>query len=190
MKKALFVLILAVVAFGQSAGNWNGWGDTAVVTNFHSDTIIHTKKFPLSSMENSRIDVFANDTSDAGFLGDSVAFRWGYQVGHPSWTTTNSNSVVMVWSSPVCLDTFDMQDSSDFTIDTLYDVGDGTYSATRNVIDTTRVTSWALQSRNFSPEWDVSIRFWAQGIGGNRIAANKIRLVFQSVRRLAQKSFF
>lgn len=182
----LFVAVFAALSFGQASGNWNGWGDTAYVAGFTGTGTVYSPLFKLSSMENACFDVYAKDSgSAAGITNDSLQFVWGIQFVHPSYQSGAGTTVKYKYSRRLIIDTLDMWGTNVF-IDTLLNLDNtGTYPFLQKTIDTS-FSGWAMQSRQFSPQWDVSFRFWATGLAMNK-KATYIPLVFQQIRRLNQK---
>jgi hypothetical protein len=181
--KGLFLVIIAMVclSYGQNA-NTTGWLDTSRIATFKADSLKYSKIFPLSAYENIRVNVFANDTASAGFSGDSIKFVWGYRTLHKGFTSTNLTNRY-VYDQEVVLDTFDILTAGNMVRKRI--VLDADYAAPYNkkFIDTLLVTSWAYQTIQFQPLWDVNIQFFAKGLTGNKVG-RFVPLVFQVVQRM------
>lgn len=163
MKTILIVLCIIGVAVSENY-NWIGYGDTTILKSFKADSLKYGKTRLLGTYANMRVDVWANDTSSAGYASDSIAFMWGVQVGHPF--KNSSGTLCTLWSKQKLLvDTFML--SSGIVTDTFVVQGlNGTYNMLRNVIDTSR-TDFMRQTDGVIPEWDVFVRTWYKGIAGN-----------------------
>jgi len=187
MKRILFVLLLAVASFAQNYDNWNGWGDTARVNNLYKDTTIYTKWMPLSAMENLRIAAYFRDTSTAGFGSDSVNVEWGIQTGHPAWTTTTTRSIKWCVAPVLIVDTCNMLTAANFVVSPMSLDASYLFVNPHKSIDSSSISGWAYQTRNFPPEWDVYFRFYAHALTGTK-NTKRLSVVFQSIRRLTAKT--
>lgn len=155
MRLFLCVLLFTLGAFAQD-GNWNGYGDTTRIAEFKSTTTKYGKAFPWR--ESMRLNLFANDTSAAGFANDSLSIEWGYQTGHYAFTTTNSSSPVWVWTTAVPAETLNVAGA-----------------------DTTSVTGYAIQDVLVTPPYNAFVRIWVKGLAANEKGSN-IKLYGQVVK--------
>lgn len=177
MKSILIVLMFVAFSFSVDM-NYNGYGDTSLISNFKADSLKYGKIRTLSQYENVVIDVWVNDTSSAGYASDSIGFYWGYQTGHPF--RDGSGTICTLWTRPrVMVDSFVM--SSAIKKDT-FTIADSnyTYYTFYNVVDTSK-TDFARQSKLIVPQWDVFYRTWFKGKASNK----KIR--FLSIRDIAYR---
>jgi hypothetical protein len=169
MKKLLVILLCAGAIVAQTE-NYNGWNDTSQIVNFKADSMKYSKVFLLSQNENLRIDMMADDSSATGYASDSVKFYWGIQLGHPTLNGTGSGTKDTFWSNElITLDTFNMRVTTNAA--TAYRLVDstGTYTNAPQSHDTLSVTGFAVQSRQFSPAWDVYFRVWLKGLTLNKV---------------------
>ena len=193
MKRSLFRIVSIAagvlitfgtwLAYGQVDQNYNGWGDTAV-SYVTGTATAYTKAFRLSAFENARFDVFARDTVQAGahaITGDSLQFVWGIQVYHPVYTST-TGTMVYKYDHRIVIDTLDMWSTTPFAASYYTLQLDGSIANIFKTIDTTVISHWACQTRQFAPPWDVYFRFWATGLAQNK-KAKAVKLVFQASRR-------
>jgi hypothetical protein len=170
--KTIVLMVLAAVTclFAQADENYNGYRDTARVTLFKADSLRYSKVFPLSTWENCRFSLFLNDTSNAGFSGDSIKCFWGIQLGMPC--INGSGSLDTAWDLQlITLDTFDILTGANMVRPYTAMDSTGAYVEKMKRIDTLDVTGFAYQSRVFSPGWNVYFRFWAKGLTGNKVGA-------------------
>lgn len=182
-------LVLAIIAMASLIGaqdlNYNGWGDTSSIINFKADSLKRSRVMALSSMENCRFDVYADDTAHAGFANDVVKFYWWLEVGHP--TLSKAGKLDTVWSQldPVYVDTFDMTTAANMVKHPriLDSTGALVPSIALKSIDTLSVSGFAVQSREISMPWDVYVRFGFKGLSGN-ITTSFVKLRAQMVRRI------
>jgi hypothetical protein len=181
MKIIVALLLLASCVFAQDA-NWMGYKDTSRINTFRADSLKYSKTFPLSAFENVRIDVFANDTSAAGFKSDSIKFVWGIQTGHWAYTTSNTDKPVWVWAPQVVIDTFNTVDTLKMVLARKVMDSYGTIESQIGYVDTLNFSGFAYQTRNFAPEWDQSFRVWFRGVTGNK-KASFVALITQVSRR-------
>lgn len=178
MKKLLCVLILALCA--GAAENNNGWTDTAIVAAFNSTDLAYTKAFDLGSGEDLAVVIKCNDTSSAGFVADSINFKWGYQLGTPIPRATG-RIVDTLYSPVIWVDsvttanlgkrTAGYQDSSLVT------------HTVKGWVDTSMISGWACQASGILPEFSPLIRYAFQGVTGNKVESF-VKLQVQQVRRL------
>jgi len=178
MKSILLVLLIAGIVAAQF--NYSGYRDTVAVTAFNADSSGVTRAFELSQFENLRVHAMANDTSSAGYDGDSIQFQWGIQLG--DIVINSSAKRDTTWLEKILVDTFDIMTAGNLvapvkTTDSLGFVGQA-----RLFIDTSNVTGYAIQSRAVVPYWAPIFRFWYAGIGDN-ITGSYVRLIFGQTRR-------
>lgn len=163
LRKFLTVLLL-LVAFSFGGENYNGWNDTAGVTDtLGAGDVFQSKAFSFSRYATgTRLLVKVNDTTSAGFSADSVNVSYGYQMG--SITLNNLGEKDTTWDVLVLLDT---AITSDFGVGT----------------DTSDITGYAIQNNSFTPEWSTLIRFSAQGLAGN-LTGDALEFIFDYKRRI------
>lgn len=187
MKKVLLGvvgLIFPAVIFAQMDANYNGYNDTAIIATFRADSLKYSKTFYLSKWENLRVTAYANDTGTAGYAGDSIAFVWGIQTGHPAYSTVSIASPKVCWGEEIVIDTFNITVAANMVRARPVLQNDGTYANQMKFIDTTRTSiAMAYQTRKISPDWDVYYRYWVKGLTGNRPAGSFVKLVFESNQR-------
>lgn len=178
------VLLLALFAMSFAQLNYQMVSDTSIISGFYSDTTAYSRTYALSQYENLRVDVYADDTTNTGFNGDSIKFWWWIETGH---LTVNSSDVYdTAWSTiwPLSVDTFDILTSANMTVTPSRVLADGTYDYPLKYIDTTNVSGFAYQSRVVVPEWDVYFRIGFEGLTGNltgeyiKLQANVFRRVY------------
>jgi hypothetical protein len=170
--RTIVLMVLAAVTclFAQADENYNGYRDTARITLFKADSLRYSKVFPLSTWENSRLSIFLNDTSSAGYASDSIKCFWGIQLGMPC--INGSGLLDTAWELQlITLDTFDILTAGNMARPYTALDSTGAYMEKMKRIDTLDVTGYAYQTRVFSPGWDVYFRFWAKGLTGNKVGA-------------------
>lgn len=194
VKSLLIIVAFIAVSFAQD--NWNGWGDTAKITNFYADTTIYSKWFTMSQFSILRFSLYLNDTSTAGFDSDSCAAEWGIQTGHISFLTTDVNKKKILLGKKIICDTMNTTAGGVFTVDsaamTTIDT-DGWPLFTKKRIDTLvdsfgRLVRapYAYQTSCPINEWNQSFRFWIHGLTGNKNTKN-LKGYFQSARQTGIK---
>ena len=155
--RAIFLLaLLAVTTFGQVAYNQREYNVS--ISNFSSDTILYSNKFPVGDYEGvAAIVLTAED--------DSSKFVFGYQRGY------NYNGRI-VWDRPaVIIDTFDITTAGNIkTFDSL------TYNAhldtnVTQALDTTQYAGYNMMIAPFTPYRSPFARFFVKGLTGNSTAA-------------------
>lgn len=167
MKKIIVFIAFAVLSVSAERYgdlNWTGYGDTCTITAFRADSLKYSRARALSAYENLRIDVWAQDTSSAGYASDSISFTWGIQMGH----AYDSQAVrCTLWVQPrVCADSFRL--SSAIKKDTFAVIDtNGSYYVFKNIVDTSK-SDYARQSCSLTPNWDVLFRTWYKGATGNK----------------------
>ena len=176
MKILLLVSLLFSASFAQI--NFAGFKDTAVV-RFSGTATGVTKAMNLTEYENMRFSAMANDTSAAGFVGDSIKFRWGIQLGDV--VLNSSNRADTTWQDKIVLDTFDILTTTNMTITESIIAADGSIARPTKFIDTINVTGFAVQNAEVLPPWAPVFRFWYAGITNNK----NIKCVFSMSRRIA-----
>jgi hypothetical protein len=173
-----------VLAYGESAKNWSGWGDTVLVPACSSTVTVYSgTAFSITDYDMIRVVCHANDTCHAGFASDSIYIRWGYQTF--SLCLNTSGLYDTCYSPRVVVDTINFDSSSYGTMAVLTLDGDMVANSPGLQVDTSSCSGWATQSKTFSPEWDVYARLWVQGITNNQDAA-PLKLMFTVIRRLYQ----
>ena len=112
MKWITILLAAVVLSFGQD--NYSGYGDTVAVSDFNADSVGITRAFELSKFESMLFYVMADDTSSAGYDGDSIHFHWGIELLD---VVKNSSGVkdTAVIGRIVC-DTFDIMTAGNLVI--------------------------------------------------------------------------
>ena len=182
---SLLLLILVSFCFSGEDLNWNGWEDTvAISSTLAVGTTYYTKAFALSRYDNIKLMVKCNDTTNAGFAGDSVNFGYGFQTGVETENSSGLRDTAWMEEDRFDIDTM-VVDS--FGVGSKGYVGaDGTLNRFwNNASDTSSVTGFAIQRRQFSPEWDVLIRFYILPITGN-LTGSPLNLIFQVDQRKHQ----
>lgn len=167
LSAAILLFLISIV--NAEDYNYNGFlTDTAVIGTFRADSLKYSKPFLLSAYENNRVRVVFNDTTHAGFTGDSVKFYYFVQVGSP--ILNSSNKLDTAWNNnPVIVDTVDMLTAGNFTRKYSKLLDDGTFADSMKVIDTTSVTGFATNSHSISIPWDVFFRVGVKGLTGNKV---------------------
>lgn len=164
-------------AYPQSDENFNGI-DTCNIKGVTGTALVYSRGFKLGAWTYQRFDILANDTTAAGFASDSVKFVWGIQTYHAALGHTNLSKKYAYGPRVVC-DTFDLLSLS---LPVAIQIAeDGTFYPPHGTVDTTSLTTYAIQSRNIAPEWDVYYRIWVQGLTGN-LAGDSVAVVFQGTR--------
>jgi len=166
--------------------NWNGYGDTSIITDtLDSATIYYGGFLPMSRYENLKITVKCNDTAEAGFKNDSVNFEWGFQTGTFSKDSAGKRDTIFAKEDRFIVDTM-CADS--FGVGTAGSINSsGTLTRSWNqASDTSQIIGYAIQRRQFSPEWDVLIRPWAKSLGGLNKDGAPLKLIFQFDQRTAK----
>jgi hypothetical protein len=187
MKKALLVLLFFVL--NVSAGwrdsvvlNWNGWLDTASITDTLIDgTKSYTRVFPLADGSDVRVICLVDDTAEAGFADDSVNFEWGYQSG--SLCLDSGETIDTCWDIPCVIDTCDAGNYSTLTVSTMSVTGE--ISRTLQTVDTLLIDGYAMQSRapDIMNEWDMLIRFWVNSLGDPSKDGAALDIRFQFIQK-------
>ena len=176
-----FLALLTMVCVGAAQNlNWNGPGDTLVITDFNTAELAYTLALPIQRSEELRVTAMVNDTNSAGFASDSVVAQYGYQTGTPVFNS--SGLIDTSWDVRITIDTLD--------IDSFGVVPVGTVAATgvvtrlwNSASDTLSVSGYAVQNRRFKPEYDVLIRYWIQGLTGNSNTPLSLRFQHNSRER-------
>lgn len=185
VKKLLFlVALLAGLVSAETSMNWHGYIDTVKMPACSASVTVYSKtSLSLTDYDMVRIVLHVADTTTTGFASDSVNLIWGYQ----SYTLClNSLGVVDTCFSPrVLVDTCRTALYGSMAIKTLD--ANGIAGTPTKSVDTSFCTGYAVQSRTFSPEWDVYYRLWVTGLTGN-LTAKPIKLLFTNVRRLYRGS--
>ena len=176
---ALFMFVFSL-SYAQQMANSNGWLDTTLLWVSGSGTTIYGSAKILTDAENTRAICKAKDTSVAAFSTDSTKCVWGYQTGA---LVLNGNSAKdTAWDNPITIDTI----KASATVVSFGNVdSSGSLFRPYGHADTSNVAGYLYQSRNFSPEWDMFIRYWAQGLTGNKTGSS-VKIVINNARRLFQ----
>lgn len=165
-----FVAFIATgVVFAEDDYNTSGYGDTTTITTFKADSLKYSSVFLSSAFENKRVVVAFNDTDAAGFKSDSVKFYYYIQTGARVYNS--SNKIDTQWTSGPILDTVDMLTAGNYTLALTAMGTDGTFLDQAKYIDTTWVSGYAINARNFSPPWAPLIRFAFKGLTGNNVGS-------------------
>jgi hypothetical protein len=168
MKKILIVLALFTFAMAQRNAVET---DTTKIFGFKGNTLVYSHWLPLASYTYTRIDVYMNDTSVAGFVHDTLKFIWGVQYGHRVFNSSGNIDTAPV-PGRLILDTFDMTETTNF-VDTTYVLGaDGTFTEIKGMIDTASVSGYAFQSVQAAVNWDQYVRVFLQGLSGQENRVN------------------
>lgn len=178
-----FVLLLAALSMGQE--NWNGFNDTCRIDGWNGTELAFSKAFNLTRYEDIAVVVKCNDTSQAGFAGDSLHARYGYQLGYVLKNASGLRDTIY-WppDSGIILDTVDLTDTdSSWDHRTGFTGADGSVTDYLGQVDTSSVTGYATQVSWFVPKWAVSIRFFVHGLGKNRGTTPNV-WIFDVKRRL------
>jgi hypothetical protein len=186
--KSVLLLLLTLASLGyplEVAHNYYGYLDTIQMPACSSTVTVYGKKaLSLTDFNKVRVIFQVDDTSSAGFASDSVNVKWGYQTY--SFCLNSAGAVDTCFSPRVTVDTCAKAQFGTFTLQTLAATGIATVPT--KCVDTSFCTGWAVQSRSFTPEFDVYMRFWMTGIAGNKTLApikaqfTVIRQVFTPVR--------
>ncbi len=185
VKKILFLLIaLIALSYGEMSNNWNGYLDTIKMPACTSTVLIYSKTpFSLTDYDMVRIICHVDDTTSAGFKSDSIKFKWGYQTF--SLCADSGGKIDTCYSPRVTVDTISTDSLGKMSLLTLD--GNAIANSPSRQADTLSCAGWAVQSRTFSPEWDIYSRLWIQGLTGNKKGA-PLRLMFTVIRRLYRGS--
>lgn len=187
MVKTLFVVLLfvfAVLAGPNTSGpsNWRGYLDTAGISSIlTAGTVRYTAPMVLSDGEDVRILCKVRDTVTAGFATDSLVFAWGYQVGSITLDSAGKRDTVWQATDRIVVDTVDVDSMGKGTIGTTAAAGTVTQTWNR-ASDTLSVSGYAIQSRWVVPPWGTLIRFWANGLTGQR-QGKAVVLIFEKHQR-------
>lgn len=167
MRYKVLLFVLSCLCFvGAQNLNYNGFLDTSNITTFRADSLKYSKAFPLSQLENFVLDVCVNDTSAAKFAGDSVKFYWWIERGHPALNAAGTLDTIWNTINPLLVDTFFVT-AGKYT-QTFATLGtDGSFLTTAQLIDTTSLADFMVQSRSFAPPFDVLVRVGHKGLTGN-----------------------
>ena len=93
MRILLVVIMLSFVVNAERVLNRQGLDeDTSIISDFSVDSTKYTKWFVLTDGEDARVAFKFDDTSSAGFSGDSLAVIVGYQTGMPVFSSCGSDS--------------------------------------------------------------------------------------------------
>jgi hypothetical protein len=173
----IFVLLaLAASIYGQN--NWTGDRDTSDVKNLKGTATVRSRVFQGGQYEHHTIVVMFNDTSAAGYAGDSCVFAYGYELGVPVVNTSGNRDTA--WSPIVYVDSIS---TLGVTTASQQDSTLGT-TKIRSWSDTSNVSGWAYTFSQIIPEGGAPlIRYVATGITGNSIL-EPLRLRFQRSARL------
>ena len=176
MRVMLMVLLFVMMAAGQN--NWTGMNDTSAVAGLMTTETVRSKVFQGGQYEHHTIVVMFDDTSSAGYAGDSCVFAYGYELGIPVLDTGGTRDTA--WSPIVYVDSIStlgimMASQQDSTLTT---------TKARYWSDTTNVNGWAYTFSQIIPEGGAPlIRYVATGITGNSVAQPLV-LRFQRSARL------
>lgn len=180
----LIVLSLTCMLFPDASDNSTGYTDTASIGGFKADSLKYGSVYKLGLYEDLDVDVFANDTSAAGYASDSVSFTWGIQTGH--YYLSASGEVKIKWNLRIQVDSFHIASAikkdTFAVVDTNFD-----WYYIKNIVDTTTDSYFAIQSDLVVPRWDVLFRTWYKGATGNK-KGRFISLRELVIRRLESKS--
>lgn len=181
MTRALLaVLMLASLVVGQ---NYNVTPvDTTTydktITNLSVDSIAHTKAFYNGRYEDMAVVVLVDDTTSAGFSGDSVQFILAYQLGY--LTVDSAYDLDTTWQLDTVM--IDTVSSDNFGAGFMGSIDStGALNKSMDAVDTTNVDGWACYSKWFLPEWSPYIRYVVKGIADN--TASNLKLVVQHTQR-------
>lgn len=180
MKKLFLALLVPFLLFASE--NYNGVNDTLRITDtLAADSIRYTATFNLSdclaAFEKLRTVVLANDTSSAGCTSDSLHFIWGIQTGSMVLDSTFA-AFDTAWDDTITVDTFNIDSISATNMAKIGTDGKVTWTRDQGV-DTSYVTGFAYQSREYQPPWDELARYWAAGISGQK-SSRAIVLMFHN----------
>jgi hypothetical protein len=183
IRMLLMVVVVVCGVMGQE--NWNGFNDTASIVGWDSLEVRYSKAFTLTRYEDIAVVVKVNDTSSAGFAGDSVSGVYGYQLGYPVLNSLGKRDTLW-WpkDTGIILDTFDLTDSAGVAKGKGVSGADGSVTDYLGGIDTSEISGYATQASWFIPKWAPAIRFFVYGLAGNRTVGNKIVWIFDVKRRL------
>lgn len=181
MRTAFFVVLFAAMAcFGK---NWTPYTDSCQILYFGADSVKHSKAYDLSEYENTRLTIMVDDTSSAGFSGDSINFRVGYSLGVEVLDSGGSRDTI--WSADIWVDSLATANLGATTAG-YQDVGAGSYTKA-TWIDTLSIAGYAVWHDIIVPDWAPFIRFSFEGLTGNYTGGH-LDLVILPSRRLKQKT--
>jgi hypothetical protein len=177
--RRIAVVLLALAGIALAQRNTDGWKDTLSITDTLKTTTKYTRAMSITDGEDVRVLCKADDTASTGFSTDSLMFRWGYQLGLLTQNSTPAKDTI--WSVRTVLDTLSVDSLGKDTVNVTAAAGTITSYWLKHA-DTTDVSGYAVQDRWFVPEWGELIRFWAQGLTGQREGA-AIVLIFELHQR-------
>jgi len=173
MKKCIAFVLLAAVSLMAAQvmpSNYTGWSDTCSFQSFKKDSLAYGPAFPSSAAENKVLMFMANDSTNAGFSGDSVKVAVGYQRGYI--VMNSSGKIDTSWRGIVIADTFDCLTAANFLIPTAFTTQDSSTfyeNMATGKIDTSYVTGFAVLSVPIIPIWSPIIRPVVKGLTGNKV---------------------
>jgi hypothetical protein len=183
MKKIICVLALVAVANAQQIFNWNGINDTAIISDLVADSTRYTKAFQLDRWEDPAVLVKIDDTSSAGYSGDSVLVKYGYQLGYPTRDSAGSRDTL--WWYRVVLDSLDASAYGTLT-DAVAD-SSGTLVINKTLSDTSDIAGYACQLIEYTPRRPAPlVRYWLEGLTGT--SHDSLVVEVQHIQRLYQSS--
>lgn len=148
--------------------NYNGWLDTARIDDLSGTNKRFTDashQFRLSAYEDITVTIKVDDTTMQGFANDSVQIHWGYQAFNLCLDLAGNRDTCFqeeITLDSVSVDSFGiMQRGRSFH--------DGTFMVFGGQVDTLGNSDFATQTVPFLPDWNVFIRYWAEGLAGNKI---------------------
>lgn len=157
--------------------------DTSIITDFSVDSLKYTKWFVLTDEEDIRVIFKFDDTSSAGFSGDSLHIEVGYQTGVPVFDSSeNAVNECKLPDEKIILDTVLTDSLGKLELGYGSMSSDGTITRHKGQIDTSSVPGFACLPRWLDPEWDVFIRFWVRGLSDNTGSFVKTRIDVQRRR--------
>lgn len=168
MVKNLILMLLCIVAFSYGVENYSGFDQQSNITDtLGAGDVAYSSVYNLSKWEDIRLVVKCDDTTSAGFASDSVAVFYGYQTA--TVVLNSSGGRDTLYDDRIVLDT--MLSSEFGTVADGSVAASGALTRTWGGADTLSVSGYACQSRWFVPEWDYLIRFFVQGLAGNKAGA-------------------
>lgn len=172
MKNAISLILLLLTVNLWAANesgplNYTGFGDTTQIHSFKADSLKYSGVFRLSAFENISFQVLVNDTSRAGFQGDSVNFFYFLERG--LLTINKLGKPDTIWSPvPIIIDSVNMLVAGNFARSFSVVGTDGNYTEVLKELDTTSVTGYAVNERVITPAWAVLGRVGFKGLTGNK----------------------
>lgn len=176
MKHLLFILLLVSLCFARTnrrSRNINGWvADTVSITDtLDSGVVYYTDLLSLTDFENLKVLLHVDDSTSAGLTADSINLRWGFYTACYTFdsliNTSRYSEAKDTLKQKIDMFVIDTMRVDSFGLGTMGSISsDGTFTRSWNMsADTSSVAGYAIQGRQFSPEWDEEIGFWVESLG-------------------------